>query len=180
MCAPGGRGGRPASRSIEQVKKGRSSIRRKTLFVRLALLLLWMGLIYWSSASPHFQAVQVHQIPLAAQPGQSGPPVLQPLLEPALIANPDLFHLMQLFVRKSAHLVAFGVLAILARWTMAAIWPRLSPVRLSAAALLFAIIYAMTDEWHQTFRPGRDGRVVDVLIDSVGALVGLGLVHRRQ
>lgn len=145
-----------------------------------------MGLIYWSSASPHFQAVLPHQVPPVVQPGESppvvqpGPPVVQPLFGPALVANPDLFHLIQFLVRKSAHLVAFGVLAMLARWTLAALWPRLSPNRLSAAALLFTIIYAVTDEWHQTFMPGRDGRAVDVLIDSVGALIGLSLAQLRQ
>ena len=29
------------------------------------------------------------------------------------------------------------------------------------------------DEFHQTFVPGRDGNIVDVLIDSSGALVGI-------
>lgn len=33
-------------------------------------------------------------------------------------------------------------------------------------------VYAITDEIHQLFVPGRTGRVVDVLIDSQGALLG--------
>ncbi|WP_371452184.1 VanZ family protein [Gemella sp. 20925_1_85] len=40
-------------------------------------------------------------------------------------------------------------------------------------SFLFSIIYASSDEFHQTFVPGRDGNIVDVLIDSSGALVGI-------
>ncbi len=36
-------------------------------------------------------------------------------------------------------------------------------------AFVFAVVFATTDEWHQTFVPGRDGCVRDVLIDSAGA-----------
>ena len=38
---------------------------------------------------------------------------------------------------------------------------------------LFSILYAISDEFHQTFVEGRDGNIVDVLIDSSGALVGI-------
>lgn len=35
------------------------------------------------------------------------------------------------------------------------------------------IIFAMSDEFHQTFVDGRTGQPLDVLIDSAGAMVGL-------
>ena len=40
-------------------------------------------------------------------------------------------------------------------------------------SFLFSVIYALSDEFHQTFVPGRDGNIVDVLIDSSGSLVGV-------
>ena len=40
-------------------------------------------------------------------------------------------------------------------------------------SFLFSVIYALSDEFHQSFVPGRDGNIVDVLIDSSGALVGI-------
>ena len=33
-------------------------------------------------------------------------------------------------------------------------------------SFLFSVIYALSDEFHQTFVPCRDGNIVDVLIDS--------------
>ena len=40
-------------------------------------------------------------------------------------------------------------------------------------SFLFSVIYASSDEFHQTFVQGRDGNIIDVLIDSSGALVGI-------
>ena len=36
------------------------------------------------------------------------------------------------------------------------------------AAALVAVLYAFSDEWHQTFVPGREGTLHDVAIDAVG------------
>jgi len=45
-----------------------------------------------------------------------------------------------------------------------------------AAALLFCFLYACSDEWHQSFVPGRAGRFTDVLIDSAGYCAGIFLL----
>ena len=39
-------------------------------------------------------------------------------------------------------------------------------------SLLFSFLYAIMDEYHQTFINGRSGQAVDVLIDSLGVAVG--------
>ena len=36
--------------------------------------------------------------------------------------------------------------------------------------------YAATDEFHQLFVPGRSGQLKDVLIDTAGGALGLGLL----
>ena len=38
---------------------------------------------------------------------------------------------------------------------------------------IFSGLYASSDEIHQTIVVGREGNVIDVLIDSSGALVGI-------
>jgi VanZ family protein len=40
-------------------------------------------------------------------------------------------------------------------------------------ALLCVILYASSDEFHQLFVPTREGRVTDVMIDTVGGTLGL-------
>lgn len=42
---------------------------------------------------------------------------------------------------------------------------------------IFCSIYATTDEIHQFFVPGRSSQVSDVLLDSVGAFVGIMLSY---
>ena len=37
-------------------------------------------------------------------------------------------------------------------------------------AMLLAVLYAFSDEWHQTFVPGRKGTLRDVAINAVGAV----------
>jgi VanZ family protein len=44
------------------------------------------------------------------------------------------------------------------------------------AAFLVSVLYAASDEYHQTFVPGRSGRLVDVGVDTIGALVALLVV----
>lgn len=42
-------------------------------------------------------------------------------------------------------------------------------------SLVFCILYAISDELHQLFVPGRGAQVKDVVIDSSGAVVGIGV-----
>ena len=45
--------------------------------------------------------------------------------------------------------------------------------RTTLVSLIFSIFYAASDEFHQTFVDGRDGNVIDVLIDGSGAFFGM-------
>ncbi len=40
-------------------------------------------------------------------------------------------------------------------------------------ALILSVIYAISDEFHQSFVPGRDASVRDVLTDSAGIILSL-------
>lgn len=43
----------------------------------------------------------------------------------------------------------------------------------ATAALAFCVFYALTDEFHQHFVPGRHGRINEVLIDTMGSFLGI-------
>jgi VanZ family protein len=38
-----------------------------------------------------------------------------------------------------------------------------------------AVLFALSDEWHQSFVPGRFFSMVDLASDSVGVSLGIGL-----
>ena len=73
-----------------------------------------------------------------------------------------------LALRKIAHAAEYAVLG--------ALLLRAVGRELPAAAL--GIAYAVTDEVHQAFVPGRHGAVMDVLIDAVGVLLGVYVLGR--
>jgi VanZ family protein len=78
---------------------------------------------------------------------------------------------LNIFFRKSAHIFVFGVLAIL-------FFKSLEPVRYSYLfAWFLTVLYAIFDEWHQSFVPGRVPASRDVIFDSFGAMVALVLVY---
>jgi VanZ family protein len=47
-------------------------------------------------------------------------------------------------------------------------------------ALLFVFLYASSDEFHQSFVPGRGPAFSDVLIDTAGGLTGIILYEWKQ
>ena len=75
------------------------------------------------------------------------------------------------FVRKNAHFLIYFVLGMLVVRAF-----RVSEIRNKKSILLalgICILYAISDELHQLFVPGRGAQVKDVLIDSTGAFVGI-------
>jgi len=44
-------------------------------------------------------------------------------------------------------------------------------------ALLLSVLYAVSDEWHQSYVPGRSATIQDVLVDTAGACLGLAGVY---
>ncbi|MGB0387776.1 MAG: VanZ family protein [Ardenticatenaceae bacterium] len=84
--------------------------------------------------------------------------------------------LLNRIFKKSAHAIGYGMLAISYAWALAGSGVR----RVVPLALFFTILYAISDEWHQTFVPNRFGSPLDVLIDTVGASLALYLWPRLQ
>jgi VanZ family protein len=73
-------------------------------------------------------------------------------------------------IKKGGHMAAYALLAIL--W-FRALESSMSARKAFWLALGLAFLYAISDEYHQTFVPGRNGTGQDVLIDTVGAWMGL-------
>jgi VanZ family protein len=81
--------------------------------------------------------------------------------------------------KKGAHFFVFAMLATLL-WRALAWRPRGW-----IWAWLLTVIYAISDEWHQSFVAGRHPQATDVLIDACGAatallVVWLWMVKRRK
>ena len=87
--------------------------------------------------------------------------------------DPAALDLADLIVRKIAHFLEYLALGLCLR--MAFGGRAEDRPRLNAAfpAWLIGAAYAVTDEIHQIFVPGRSGQVKDVLLDAAGVLAGV-------
>ena len=72
-------------------------------------------------------------------------------------------------VQNLLHLPTCAVFA--AAWCLAL--PRWRQWRTALLIVLLCVLCGLTDEWHQSFVPGRHADVFDVLHDAIGACVGL-------
>ena len=75
------------------------------------------------------------------------------------------------FVKKSAHGIGYGLLALA--------YLRALPNRNYKLAWFLAVLYSLTDEFHQSFVPGRRASLIDVFVfDNLGAIIALFLHYR--
>jgi VanZ family protein len=81
-------------------------------------------------------------------------------------------------IKKTGHFVIFGVLAALYLSTLKGS-KQLSEtgIVLFMLSLFLTLLYAVSDEYHQFFTPGRHSSGYDVAIDVCGALTVLGLLY---
>jgi VanZ family protein len=80
---------------------------------------------------------------------------------------------IEFFIRKGAH---FGVFFLLSFFTVRAslmTFLRNRPITSFITSILFVILYAVQDELHQHFTGDRTPLIQDVMIDTVGGLVGI-------
>lgn len=139
----------------------------RSIAVRWMPVLIWMCLIFSGSGD---QASFQHS---------SG--LLRPLLVwlfPSL--SDEGFENTVFVIRKIAHVFEYAVLSML-------LWRALRRARLGQemswewsrvlSAFGLAVAYAVTDELHQLAVPTRQGSPIDVLIDSLGAGLGLAVIY---
>ncbi|MFH0829130.1 MAG: VanZ family protein [Candidatus Kerfeldbacteria bacterium] len=81
-----------------------------------------------------------------------------------------------LVLRKIAHAGEYAILGWLAYRACA--MNRVSRNRALVFSVVLCVLYAASDEYHQTFVPGRDGNVLDTTLDSFGVTLGASIGYR--
>jgi VanZ family protein len=73
-------------------------------------------------------------------------------------------------IKKAGHMAGYAILAA----TFARALSFSSPIskRIVALSVFMACLYAITDEFHQLYTPGRSSSPIDVGIDTAGAILG--------
>lgn len=88
-------------------------------------------------------------------------------------ADPTPLTLIEKILYKGGHVIGYALLA-LSYWRALGLQPNKHWV-----AWLLAVLYAITDEYHQSFVPGRHPAAFDVFVyDNIGAFTALWLADR--
>lgn len=77
-------------------------------------------------------------------------------------------HWLRLIILKSFHIIEYCILFLLIAFAF--------NFKSNYISILIAYIYGCTDEFHQTFIPGRAGCFRDTLFDLTGILIGFFLI----
>jgi VanZ family protein len=90
----------------------------------------------------------------------------------SLYGNANQFEptLLYYIERKGAHVLEYAVLMFLTVRFVRASFPLQSFKKILLWAVLFSVLYAISDEMHQFFVPYRGAKASDVLIDGAGIL----------
>ncbi|HEX2271103.1 MAG TPA: VanZ family protein [Pyrinomonadaceae bacterium] len=129
-------------------------------------LILWMAFISFASTG-NFSAGNTSRI--------IGPLVLW------LFPNttPETLLVIHGITRKLAHFTEYAVLGILAARAFRGSPRPMLRDRWFLLSLVLVVVYALVDEYHQSFVPSRTGTIYDSLIDMAGGLMALIVVSRR-
>ena len=146
--------------------------KRMLLFI---LLIFWMGLIFFFSAKPAVQSAK-----MSTSVGKMIGRVVVPEFEEWSDTKQDAFA-----VRKSAHACEYAALSVLFFVNYKKKSRKIKQI--VGMSALSTALYAVTDEIHQLFVPGRSGQITDVILDSCGGLIGavlsaiiLYLIRKRK
>jgi VanZ family protein len=83
---------------------------------------------------------------------------------------------LETLIKKSAHVVAFGGLALLA--LRALVLGEMNVRQSGYLAIVITVGYALLDELHQASTPGRTASGIDIGLDFIGAALAVLLARR--
>jgi VanZ family protein len=126
--------------------------------VDFGAIVLWMGLIF-SLSTATFSSAQTEPL-ITSLYSQVMPRFAALSIETA-----------DLLIRKLAHLSEYFIFGFLVSHVLQK-RSGLMSVRQIPLAITFGIIYAISDELHQSFVPSRTASTMDVLLDTIGFICG--------
>lgn len=132
--------------------------------------LMWMGVIFYLSSQPAVQSAGLSGGILSRMRALVGD---LPVVGQVFVMN-----MTEHVLRKAAHMTEYAILGMLLLHSIRQYLPETEKkTGKSQIGIAFAIgvAYAVSDEYHQTFVPGRSGEIKDVCIDSVGVAIGIVL-----
>lgn len=146
---------------------------RTRFWIYFVLSLLWMMVIYWKSSEPY----QMQDVKPLLHSAISESQLLNVLPHIEFTYDGDFvtyqkpYSMFEFFIRKCGHVTEYLILTLFVRQTFASM--TLSKSASWLLSFVIPVLYACTDEYHQTFVVGRTGHGIDVGVDSIGVVLAL-------
>lgn len=83
---------------------------------------------------------------------------------------------IEFFIRKGAHVAAFAILFLFLFYAFAKTVPVML-AKLVWFSFLITVLYACSDEFHQSLTPNRTPYAGDVILDSIGAILAVFILY---
>lgn len=125
--------------------------------INIILMLTWMILIFTMSSFD------------ATESGEQSNFIVNIIVNVLNISN---LNILSLIIRKLAHFTEYFILGMLAYNLIHNCNKKVY------IAIIICVLYAISDEFHQWFVPGRSCQLLDILIDSMGATLGIFLCKK--
>ncbi len=97
-----------------------------------------------------------------------------------LSISPRTFHILDILLRKIAHMTEYGILAFLVYGSFAEQQPFRWRLRQAIWCVGIVGLYSLTDELHQRYVPGRHASLVDCGIDVAGAAIAVIMIFEAR
>ena len=140
-------------------------MKKLTFILNIVLLILWMGIIFnFSSDNGEDSSSKSEQLLIK----------ICEIIKRDKLSIEEQEKIISKFgkpIRKMAHMFSYFILSILSFLLIYRFY-KLEPITI-VYTLIFCIIYAITDEIHQYFIPDRVASILDIIIDTCGAIIFL-------
>ncbi len=90
-------------------------------------------------------------------------------------SNASIAEAFEVILRKGAHMFSYFVLALLSLCFFST-YGKMKKYCRVLSTVAFTLVYALSDEIHQLYVEGRSGSLFDVMIDMIGAVLGIILL----
>ena len=134
------------------------------------MLLVWVVTAAWAGA--------ISELSTGAYSGSvTGWLLAQLLLSLHIHLTPRTFETIHFLIRKLAHGSEYAIFGLLLYHSFEPRHPERWDTRGAFGAVVVAGLFSLTDEYHQSFVPGRTASLVDCGIDTAGALLAMVLLY---
>jgi VanZ family protein len=82
--------------------------------------------------------------------------------------------------RKPAHVMVYLILFILLFNALSCTFNNFKKTNLIILSFAVTVLYGISDEIHQSFVPLREGKVLDIIFDALGAVIGSYIIWTLQ